>query len=183
MRHTRWLSPWKDSAERPAIYHCVSRVVGREFLFGDLEREKFRTFMRMQENFTGCRVLAYCVMSNHFHILLEVPPMPFLPDSEERGLADAELIRRLSFIHSEVSVADDARELAEARNAGNLAHVQEIHDRHLYRMHDLSEFMKTLLQRFSRWFNGRKKRKGHLWEERFTSVIVESGTAARAIAA
>jgi REP element-mobilizing transposase RayT len=30
--------------------------------------------MRMQENYSGCRVLAYCVMSNHFHILLEVPP-------------------------------------------------------------------------------------------------------------
>ena len=31
--------------------------------------------MRMQENFSGCRVLPYCVMSNHFHLLLEVPPI------------------------------------------------------------------------------------------------------------
>ena len=91
MRHGRWLSPWKDSTERPAIYHCVSRVVGRQFLFGDVEREKFRTFMRMQENFTGCRVLAYCILSNHFHLLLEVPPMPFLSDSEERGITDASI--------------------------------------------------------------------------------------------
>ena len=182
MRHGRWLSPWKDSTDRPAIYHCVSRVVGRQFLFGDVEREKFRTFMRMQENFTGCRVLAYCILSNHFHILLEVPPMPFLPDSQQRGLSDSELIRRLSFIHSEASVAEEARELAEARRAGNLAHVQEIHERHLYRMHDLSEFMKSLLHRFSRWFNCCKNRKGHLWEERFTSVIVEDGIAARTIA-
>ena len=39
--------------------------------------------MRMQDNFPGCRVLSYWVMSNHFHILLEVPPMPV-------GGADAE---------------------------------------------------------------------------------------------
>ncbi|MEY4570524.1 MAG: hypothetical protein RLZZ398_1963, partial [Verrucomicrobiota bacterium] len=25
--------------------------------------------MRMQENFTGCRALSYCLMDNHFHIL------------------------------------------------------------------------------------------------------------------
>ena len=49
-----------------------SRVVDRRFVFGDAEREKFRTSMRMYENFSGCRVLSYCVMSNHFHILPEV---------------------------------------------------------------------------------------------------------------
>ena len=27
MSKTRWLAPWKDSAEKPAIYHCLSRVV------------------------------------------------------------------------------------------------------------------------------------------------------------
>jgi len=42
--------------------------------------------------------------------------------------------------------------------------------------------MKTLLQRFTRWFNRTHKRSGTLWEERFKSVIVESGTAARTIA-
>jgi hypothetical protein len=50
-------------------------------------------------------------------------------------------------------------------------------------MHDLSEFMKTLLQRFTRWFNRTHQRSGTLWEERFKSVIVESGVAARTMAA
>ena len=56
------------------IYHCISRVVNRDFVFGDLERERQRMFMRMYENFSGNRVLSYCFMSNHFHILLEVTP-------------------------------------------------------------------------------------------------------------
>jgi hypothetical protein len=50
-------------------------------------------------------------------------------------------------------------------------------------MHNLSEFMKALLIRFTRWFNKRHKRTGTLWEERFKSVIVESGIAARTMAA
>jgi REP element-mobilizing transposase RayT len=75
MRPARFLAPWKDSAVSLAIYHCISRVVDRCFVFGDAEREHFRMFMRMQENFSGCQVLTYCVLSNHFHILLEVSPM------------------------------------------------------------------------------------------------------------
>lgn len=50
-------------------------------------------------------------------------------------------------------------------------------------MHDLSEFMKTVLQRFTLWFNRTHQRTGTLWEEGFKSVIVESGTAARTMAA
>jgi putative transposase len=50
-------------------------------------------------------------------------------------------------------------------------------------MHDLSEFMKSLLERFTKWFNRTHSRSGHLWEDRFKSVIVESGVAARTMAA
>ena len=69
-------------------------------------------FMRMYENFSGCRVLSYCVMSNHFHLLLEVPPMP------EGGQADEELLKRLSALYSEACVAGVAAELVEARRVG-----------------------------------------------------------------
>jgi hypothetical protein len=133
--------------------------------------------MRMQENFSGCRVLSYCVMSNHFHVLLEVPPMP------EGGITDEELLKRLRSTSTEVAVALVAKELGEARKAGNQRHVEEIHARYTYRMHNLSEFMKALLIRFTRWYNRTHNRTGTLWEERFKSVIVESGVAARTMAA
>jgi REP element-mobilizing transposase RayT len=171
------LAPWKDSGEKPAIYHCISRVVDRRFVFDDPEREHFRMFMRMQENFSGCRVLSYCVMSNHFHILLEVPPMP------EGGISDEELMKRLAAVYSDALVAEVREGLQEARKAGNEALADEIHRRFTYRMHNLSEFMKTLLQRYTRWFNRTHNRSGTLWEERYKSVIVESGIAARTMAA
>jgi putative transposase len=188
MRKARWLVSWKDSASKPVLYHAISRVVDRRFVFAERECEMFRMFMRMYENFSGCRVLSYCVMSNHFHLLLEVPPMA------EGGLADEELLKRLSALYSEAFVAGVATELADARKAGaglegeeydgsSEARVAEIHAQFTYRMHDLSEFMKGLLIRFTRWFNRTHARTGTLWEERFKSVIVESGTAARTIAA
>lgn len=184
VRRARFIVPWQNSAVKPAIYHCISRVVDRQFLFGEEEREKFRVFLRMQENFSGCRVLSYCVMSNHFHLLLEVPPMPTCPDgSGESGISDEELLKRLKATSTEIAVALVAKELGEARGAGNQSHVEEIHARYTYRMHSLSEFMKALLIRFTRWYNRMHHRKGTLWEERFKSVIVESGVAARTMAA
>jgi hypothetical protein len=184
MRKARWLATWQDSASKPVIYHLISRVVNRQFVFAQRECEAFRMFMRTYENFSGCRVLSYCVMSNHFHLLLEVPPMPLRPDgSGVGGLTDEMLLKRLSALYPEVFVAGVAAELAEARKAGNQRHAEEIHARFTYRMHDLSQFMKGLLIRFTRWFNREHSRKGTLWEERFKSVIVESGVAARTMAA
>jgi len=184
MRRSRWLAGWKGSVTKPVIYHCISRVVDRRFVFEERECEAFRMFFRMYENFSGCRVLSYCVMSNHFHLLLEVPPMA------DGGLSDEELLGRLGGLYSEVMVAGVAAELAEARKSSMGAdevaggdRVAAIHARFTYRMHDLSEFMKGLLIRFTRWFNRMHSRTGTLWEERFKSVIVESGVAARTMAA
>ena len=109
---------------------------------------------------------------------------------EEGGLCDEELLRRLGGLYSEVVVAGVAAELAEARkiaigesDGAAEARVAAIHARFTYRMHNLSEFMKGLLIRFTRWFNRTHSRTGTLWEERFKSVIVESGVAARTMAA
>ena len=180
MRKSRWLVNWKDSALKPVIYHCISRVVDRRFVFGERECEAFRMFMRMYENFSGCRILSYCVMSNHFHLLLEVPP------PAEGGLSDEALLLRLSALYSEDFVAGVAAELAELRKSGDAgadSRAADLHARFTYRMHDLSQYMKGLLIRFTRWFNRTHSRTGTLWEERFKSVIVESGVAARTMAA
>ena len=202
----RWIVPWKSSLTKPSIYHCISRVVGRSFVFGANEREHFRMLMRMCEKFTGCRVLSYCIMSNHFHILLEVPPMP------EDGIPTPQLLQRLGVFYSEAQVAEIEKEMASAaavRTRGEFEmppvddeglvltpaqelvmaeqqaaqRVEEIRSRFTRRMHDLSEFMKSLLERFTKWFNRSHSRSGTLWEDRFKSVIVESGEAARTMAA
>jgi REP element-mobilizing transposase RayT len=183
MRKARWLAEWRKSQGKPVLYHVISRVVDRRFAFGPEEKEKFRTLMRLQEKFTGCRVVSYCLMCNHFHLLLEVPPMA------ESGVSEELLLKRLSAIYSEAFVAGVAMELADARaavyvNEGGLEEaLAAIHKRFTYRMQDLGEFMKGLLQRFTQWFNRAHSRTGRLWEDRFKSVIVEDGVAARTISA
>ena len=177
MPHARFIAPWKDSTDKPVIYHCVSRVVDRRFAFGPEEKEKLRTFMRMYENFSGCRVLAYCFMSNHIHLLLEVVPLA------AGGLSDGELLQRLRCIYNEPFVAEVAKRLKEYREPGCGELARELHEGFSYRMHDLSEFMKGFMQRFTQWYNRSTKRSGGLWEDVFKSVLVEDGLASRTMAA
>lgn len=183
MRKARWLAEWRHSECKPVFYHCISRIVDRRFILGAVEKEKFRALMRVYEKFSGCRVTAYCLMDNHFHLLLEVPPMA------RGGISDELLLKRLAAIYSPAFVAGIAAQLTDAREkaAQGLADgsllVNRIHERFTYRMHDLGEFMKGLLQRYTQWHNRRHNRSGRLWEDRFKSVIVEDGVAARAIAA
>jgi hypothetical protein len=202
----RWIAPWKGSVEKPEIYHVISRINGRQWVLEEAEKEHFRMLMRMCERFTGCRVLSYCLMSNHFHILLEVTPVP------EGGVSDEELFARLRVFYTEAEVAEIAQEMADAGSVRELgefelpplneagmpmtkaefasqgkekaaARVEGIRRRFTRRMHDLSEFMKSLLERFTKWFNRMHSRCGRLWEDKFKSVIVEDGTAARMMAA
>jgi REP element-mobilizing transposase RayT len=184
MARARFIVSRGDWDEKPVIYHCIARVVDRRFAFGEVDKEQFRIYMRMMENFSGCRVLSYCVMCNHFHLLLEVTSKP------EAVLTDEQLLKRLGALYSKAFVAAVAKELAQAREIAAKgmpedaeAYVQRIHERFTYRMHDLSEFMKTLLQRFTRWHNTRTKRSGNLWEETFKSVVVEDGLACQTMAA
>jgi REP element-mobilizing transposase RayT len=180
MAKARLLAPWVDEERRSAIYHCVSRVVDRRFIFGDAEREQFVTYLRMYEAFCGLRVLSYCVMSNHFHILVEVPPRM------DESLSDEGLIERLKLIYSDDYVGmveKQLRALAESTTEkGKAAHV-ELREQFTKRMWDLGLFMKTLKQRFTRWYNAQNGRCGTLWEARYKSVLVENGHAARVMSA
>ncbi|YCM44017.1 transposase [Verrucomicrobiaceae bacterium 227] len=200
----RFLVPAGSSGESPpvAIYHVVTRVVDRQFVLEAEEKEQLRILLRMYERFSGCRVLSYCLMSNHLHVLLEVPPG--CEKGESLGLSDEELLRRLGGLYSRNATNLVRREIEDAKAliSGDYAEVEEltkverarnvrlgeealeaIHVRYSYRMHSLSEFFKGMLQRFTCWFNREHGRRGVLWESRFRSVIVEDGLAAKTMAA
>lgn len=177
MRQRRFLAPGAVEGERAGIYHCVSRVVDRQFVLKRKEKEQFVHLMRLYEAFCGVRVLAFCVMSNHFHLLVEVPQRP------AEGLCDGEFFARLSLLYSELYVDEVREQIRLRKKAKDWEGVDEVKEKYLYRMWDLSEFMKTLKQRFTQWFNTRHGRRGTLWEDRFKSVIVQDGYAARVMAA
>ncbi len=132
---------------------------------GDWEKETFRKILRQCETFYGLRVFTYCIMSNHFHILVEVP--------EPRELSEEEVLSRVAALYPARFVIGLCRELDTFRDAGLLDLVRSRLASFTRRMFSLSNFMKSLKQRFSSFYNRNHQRKGTLWEERFRSVIVE----------
>jgi putative transposase len=170
-----------DHENRAATYHCVTRVIWKTFIFKKEEKEFFRKTMRQYEAYCGVKVLAYCLMSNHVHIMVKVPAKP------RRLISDVSFIEKLSLIYSDEHIADVVRWLAECRAIENkedrkLA-VRELKERYTRRMCDLSEFMKAIKQKFTQWYNKRKGKTGTLWEGRFKSVLVEDGYVTRMTAA
>jgi putative transposase len=151
-----------------SYYHCLSRVVDRQFILGDAEREHFVILMRKLEAFLGLRVVTYAVMSNHFHLLVEEPDRATLPPLDRDTL-----LRRLGFLYDSFTVRTVREELDRAARSGDCRWEQQILDRYQRRMGDISIFMKELKQRFGSWYNRRTGRKGTLWEERYKSLLVE----------
>jgi REP-associated tyrosine transposase len=57
-----------------AIYHLMSRGDRREEIFrDDLDRKRFLETLGATCQRTGWQVHAYCLMSNHFHMVIETP--------------------------------------------------------------------------------------------------------------
>ena len=95
-----------------SYYHCVSRVVDRNFYFQEHERDVFRKIMRQVEAFSGVRVLTWTILSNHFHVLLEVPPRPQIE------LSDDEILDRCRHLYSPKSMTTLEWEFDQARQLG-----------------------------------------------------------------
>jgi REP element-mobilizing transposase RayT len=150
-----------------AYYHCVSRVVDRRFVLGEEEKQQFIHFMRLYEKFCQVRVISYCLMSNHFHLLVEVPAKP------EQPMSEGKLLEHIARCHGKRRSGMVAEEVRQYRAVGAHEAAQRVLESYLVRMHDLSQFMKTLKQRFTQWFNKKHERRGTLWEDRYRSTLVE----------
>ena len=149
-----------------AVYHCMSRTVAGERLFEKREQEVLRKMLWQVAEFSGGEILTYCVMSNHFHVLLHF--------REEGALSDRELMRRYRILYPKPTKHQTAtaRVLERKLTCGGEEAVK-IRKKLLARMGDVSEFMKTFKQRFSIWYNQNHDRFGTLWAERFKCVLVE----------
>src|ERR1700731_2697163 len=142
--------------EGQSFYHCISRVVEGRFIFGTSggglgAAEFFVLLMRGLEAFTGIRVLEYVLMSNHFHLLCEVP----VP----RPLSQSEVLVRIE------AFKGPQRAEALRQQLARYAAQPDGHEK-AYRllapfrkqMNDISNFFKELKGRFAQWYNRRHGR-------------------------
>jgi REP element-mobilizing transposase RayT len=170
-----------STTESVGVYHCVSRVVDRRFVLGELEKDHFLGLLRECAEFCEVEVLTFCLMSNHFHLLVEVPKRPEVLPTMDQILGKLE---RLSGHQNVGAVRQRLAAIRSVKNQVSQEAEEALRQRYLSRMWDLSAFMKLLKQRFTQWYNARMERQGTLWEERFKSVMVESvGSAVGAMAA
>ena len=138
--------------DRPLFYHLYNRVAGEpEFLpFGPKEKERFVQLLHQLDLFFTVKVVAYQVMSNHFHLVVQAPKE--LPTPEE-------ICRRYKAYYGgrRILTPSDPR----CAKLGQ-------------RMRDISWYMQMLEQKFSRWYNRTRKtrRRGSLWAERFKHTLL-----------
>ena len=162
----------KVRPESIGCFHCVSRVVDRQRIFRAREKEKFIALMREYEDFCEVKVLTFTILSNHFHLQLQVPPRPTQLPSPDQVLAK---LRKLT---SSTDVDAIELQIQTFRKNNDQPGLDAYMETFYRRMWNLSAFMKQLKQRFTQWFNALHGRKGTLWESRFRSSIVQPASPA-----
>jgi len=69
-RHARRLA-------ESGVYHVMLRGVNKDAVFlEDEDRERFLHVLGLAKEASGCVVLAYCLMTNHVHLVLQTPGEP-----------------------------------------------------------------------------------------------------------
>ena len=156
-------------AEGEAFYHVVSRIANKAFLLNnDEKKEVFVNMLHRAAEFSGVDVITYVVMDNHFHLCVRV-------SKREGEVPENEIMRRVGVLYGEDRRAALEKRLAGYREEGDDIAVAAELEKLRARMGDLSEFMKTLKQRVSQWYNSNYSHEGTLWSGRFKSVLVEDG--------
>ena len=66
----------------------------RAYFLDEDERTRLVDFVRRVAEFSGVKLLAYSVMSNHFHVFVYI--------GRPESLSDAEIVRRIFALYSDV---------------------------------------------------------------------------------
>jgi REP element-mobilizing transposase RayT len=135
-----------------AYYHIVSRTVGGEFYLGDVEKEKLLSIIKSYSSLYFVRVIGFCIMDNHFHLLVK-------SETGEK-VSDDKLLKTLCKFYNKDEV-----------------HFKFQLPKYREKLSDISEYMKAIKLSFTRWYNRVNNRTGYFWGDRFKSVLVDSGSA------
>ena len=140
-------------------YHLISRVAHRAYFLDEDERTRLVDFVRRVAEFSGVKLLAYSVMSNHFHVFVYI--------GRPEALSDAEIVRRISALYSDVRFERVMKKWNELAKRPHSPSFRRYRASFLRRMWNAGEFMKTLKQRYTMAFNGRRDHHGTMWESRY----------------
>ena len=155
--------------EHETVHHLISRIAHRVYFLKDDERKDFLEIVRRAAQFSGVQLLGWCVMGNHFHLLVYLPTPRFVGEQE--------VIERYGALKGTQATSSIAAMFIEWRKqdeAGELR-VSEWLDAQRRRMYDVGIFMKIVKQWFTTEYNSRNGHKGTLWESVYFDRIVPPG--------
>ena len=152
------------------VHHLVSRIAHRVYFLKDEERSDFLEMVRRSAEFVGVQLLGWCVMGNHFHLLV------YLPQQETPD--ECEVLRRYGVLKGTRAAEAIESTFAGWRKDGESGEVRvaEWLDRQRSRMYDIGSFMKIVKQWFTVEYNRRNGHKGTLWESAYFDRVVKRRT-------
>ena len=125
------------------IHHLTSRIAHRVYFLKECERNDFLEVMRRTADFTGIKLLGWCVMSNHFHLLIHLPQRVEVGEEEVlrrygvlKGRAAAEELAKSFLVWRKDEVTGESRVTAWLESQRR-------------RMYDVGNFMKIVKQWFT----------------------------------
>lgn len=164
---------------RPGAFHVISRCVRRAYLCGDRadhRRSWVRALIRQASAAFAVDVLAYAVMSNHLHIVVQTDP------ARVAGWSAHEVATRWAAAHPRTGPDGAPAPWSPAEIAERAADGLWV-ERIRARLRSLSWFMKCVKERLARRANRDDGCTGHFWEGRFRSVpLLDQGAVIAAMA-
>ena len=136
--------------DETAVYHVMSRAALDGFPLGDVEKDFMLDLIRQYSALYLVEILGFCLMGNHFHLLVKMFP--------EYKFTDEDIKKRYEGFYGDDRVF----------TAGQIPYLRE-------KLSNLSEFVREIKVGFTRYYNKRHNRRGYFWGDRFKSVIVEKG--------
>lgn len=152
------------SLEHTRYYHCISRCVRRAFLCGKdhytgknfgHRRQWLEDRLTLLAELFAIDLLAYAIMSNHYHVVLRVNA------DQSRNWSDDEVVERWGELFRAQDAVEDANLINEWRE----------------RLSSISWFMRCLNEPLARWANKEDDCSGRFWEGRFKLQALLDDTA------
>lgn len=136
--------------DETTAYHVMSRTALDGFPLGDIEKDFMMDLIRRYSALYFVEILGFCLMGNHFHLLVKTLPEYKFTDEDIK-------CRYVNFYGDDRVFADGLIPSLRAK------------------LSSLSEFVREIKVGFARYYNKRHHRRGYFWGDRFKSVIVDKG--------
>jgi REP element-mobilizing transposase RayT len=121
-----------------AVYHVMSRTALDGFPLKNVEKDFLLEAIKRFSSLYSTKILGFCLMGNHFHLLLKMIP--------EDRFTDEEIQKRVEIFY------EDSRIFSK----GQLPYFRE-------KLSSLSEFVREIKVDFARYYNRRHNRRGYFW--------------------